>query len=473
MSTSPKNQIPPTKIEEIMAPAYRFLHMETSAGLTMIIFMFVALVWANSLWHDSYEAFLHIPIGFSFGPWAVEHSLAHWVNDGLMTIFFFLVGLEIKREFLAGELSNRQEAILPVVAALGGMAAPALIYLCFNWGTPYAKGWAIPTATDIAFAMGAMSLLGSRVPFSLKMFLTALAIADDIGAIIIIALFYGGDIQVIPLIGALIIFGILFWGSRMDIRSILFYAFFTFLLWAFVLQSGIHATLAGVVAAMAVPFKSYLSEKEFVHVARESINEYEYANVGGSNNFDMILLPDGTERTVYYDHASPYYSLTVPESVEAIKNLQSYCTYVESPLRALERILHSWVSFFIVPLFTLCNSGIRIDGSALSESLSDPVMLGVSFGLALGKPLGIFTICFVCSWLGLIKIPKDISWTQLFGAGCLAGIGFTMSLFVTNLAFGDLPHRLNDAKIGILAGSFFAVFVGLNILFRSKKKVVS
>ena len=468
MKTSTKYQIPPTKIESLMAPAYHFLRTETSAGLVMVLFMFIALLWSNSTWHESYEKFLHIPIGFSFGPWSINYSLSHWVNDGLMTIFFFLIGLEIKREFLAGELSNREEAILPIVAALGGMAFPAAIFLFFNWGTPLAKGWAIPTATDIAFAMGAMSLLGSRVPFSLKIFLTALAIADDIGAIIIIALFYGGTIHIVPLIGAFIVFGILFWGSRMDIRSLIFYVVFTFLLWAFILQSGIHATLAGVIAALAVPFKSYLSESDFVSVARESISEYEYANVGMRSDLETVRLPDGTEKTIL--HTSPYYSLTDPQSVEAVRNLRSYCAYVESPLRALERVLHVWVSFLIVPLFTLCNAGIRVDASALHASISDPVTMGVALGLILGKPIGIFTTCFVCSKLKLIKIAKDISWTHILGAGCLAGIGFTMSLFVTNLAYADMADRLNDAKIGILSGSFFAVFVGFSILFNTKSK---
>ncbi len=463
------HRVSPTKIERLLTPVEHFIHQNTSAGLVMILFLVLALAWANSPWYKIYEDFLHYPITFGFGSSLVSYGLSHWVNDGLMTIFFFLVGLEIKREFLAGELSNREEAVLPIVAALGGMAVPALVYLAFNWGTPYAKGWAIPTATDIAFAMGALSLLGSRVPLSLKVFLTALAIADDIGAIIIIALFYGGSVQITPVIGAAIILGILFIANRLEVRSLLFYGFFSFILWIFILQSGIHATLAGVLAAMTVPFKSYISERDFVHVARKSISRYEYANLANGDAYDVVQLPDGSEKIVYHDDAGPYYSLVQPESVEAIQDLQNYCTYVESPLRALERILHLWVSFLIVPLFTLCNAGIRIETSTMASAFADPVTLGVAFGLAIGKPIGIFSICFITSKLGLIRIAKDITWTHLFGAGCLAGIGFTMSLFVANLAFGNLAHRLNDAKIGILTGSFFAVFVGLFILMNTKK----
>ena len=463
------HRVAPTKIEKFLAPIEHFIHQSTSAGLIMILFIIIALGWANSPWYKLYEDFLHYPISFGFGSTLVTYGLSHWVNDGLMTIFFFLVGLEIKREFLAGELSNREEAILPIVAAIGGMAAPALVYLCFNLGTPYAKGWAIPTATDIAFAMGALSLLGSRVPLSLKVFLTALAIADDIGAIVIIALFYGGSIQVLPVLGAVTILALLFLGNRLEIRSLLFYGFLSFLLWIFVFQSGIHATLAGVLAAVTVPFKAYISERDFIHVARKSISRYEYANLANGDEYDVVQLPDGSEKIIYHDNAGPYYSLVQPESVSAVQDLQNYCTYVESPLRALERIIHLWVSFLIVPLFTLCNAGIRVDTSTITTALADPVTLGVAFGLVVGKPIGIFTTCFVTSKLGLIRIAKDITWTHLFGAGCLAGIGFTMSLFVANLAFGNLAHRLNDAKIGILTGSFFAVCIGLFILMNTKK----
>ena len=462
--------LPPSKMDRILAPAYRLLQMDTSAGLVMILFMLLALVWANSPWYESYETLLSTPIGFSFGPWEVKLSLIHWVNDGLMTIFFFLVGLEIKKEFLAGDLSSPKKAIVPIVAAIGGMAMPALIYLFFNAGTPYAKGWAIPTATDIAFAMGAMSLLGNRVPISLKIFLTALAIVDDIGAIAIIALFYGGTIQITPLVGAFIVFGILFWGSKMDIRSLLFYTFFTFLLWIFIFQSGIHATLAGVIAAIAVPFKSYLSEKDFAYAVRTSISEYESANFPQSEYVDVSVLTNDSTEIIHSNQVNIYRSLTSPQSIAAVQKLQTYCTYVESPLRALERLMHAWSAFFIVPLFTLCNAGIRVDSSALQESLSDPVMLGVAFGLSFGKPLGIFSLCFSLHKFGFIQISDDISWKQLFGASCLAGIGFTMSLFVSNLAFGDLPYRLNDAKIGILAGSFLSVLLGLTLLFNSKRK---
>ena len=449
MTTS--SQPNPTKIERSLAPLTQFLHRETSAGLTMMLFMVIALIWANSSYHESYEAFLHLPISFTLGVWGVEHSLAHWVNDGLMTIFFFLIGLEIKKEFLAGEISSKDKALLPIIAALGGMAVPALIYLGSNLGTPYAKGWAIPAATDIAFTMGAISLLGSRAPLSLKVFLTALAIADDIGAILIIAFFYGSEIHFLPLLFGLFILGLLFLGNRLEIRSPLFYLIFTFLLWIFIFQSGLHATLAGVIAALAVPFRAYLPEKDFVKIANAHVSRYENANSVKTSN-------------------DPYHSLMEPESIEALNAIRSSCTYAEPPLNRLIKLLHLWVSFLIVPLFTLCNAGIRIDASALQQSLTDTVTLGVAFGLAFGKPIGIFGICFISSKLGLVKIPDDVSWRHILGAGCLAGIGFTMSLFVTNLSFPALPMQLNDAKIGILVGSFFAVFVGLFILFRTQPK---
>ena len=463
-----ESHIAPTPIEKLLAPVSKFIHQDTSSGLIMVAFMIIALVWANSPWVDAYDHFLHIPLTFGFGPWTITNSLSHWVNDGLMTVFFFLVGLEIKREFLAGELSTRQQAILPVIAAIGGMIAPALIYTFFNWGQPSMKGWAIPTATDIAFAMGVMSLLGKRVPLSLKIFLTALAIADDIGAIIIIAVFYAGEIHVMALLGAAVVLGILLWGNRMCVRSLLFYSFCTFLLWAFILQSGIHATLAGVMAAMTIPFRSYSSGKNFVSAARASLYNYESAFAQG--DYELLIFPDGSEKVLYYGNDDPYRTLVNPASVDAIQDLKNYCTYVESPLRALEHNLHFWVAFLIVPLFTLCNAGIQINLENLNKAFIDPVTLGITFGLFLGKPIGILFTCFVFSKIGWVRIPKELTWIHILGAGSLAGIGFTMSLFVSNLSFASLPHILNDAKIGILVGSLLSVLCGLGILFQYSKR---
>lgn len=369
----------------------QFLSSQSAAGLVLIGTAVVALLIANSDLGPGYEALLHAYAG--------PLSVMHWINDGLMALFFLLVGLEIKREMLDGQLSTWSRRILPGIAALGGMAVPALLYLAFNMG-PTARGWAIPAATDIAFALGVMSLLGSRVPASLRIFLAALAIIDDLGAVIIIALFYTAKLSVIDLAGAAMVVALLFALNRKGVRHLTPYLVLGALLWLLVLRSGIHATLAGVILALTIPMDKTPSESDS----------------------DAI-----------------------------------------SPLHRLEHALHVPVAFLIVPLFALANAGVPFL-ELPAEALTAPVTLGVAAGLLLGKPLGVFGLSYLAIRLGLADAPACASRWQMFGVSLLCGIGFTMSLFIALLAFPTAPVLVSEAKIGILGGSFLAGLLGFAVL---------
>jgi NhaA family Na+:H+ antiporter len=368
-----------------------FLNSQSAAGLVLIATAAVALVIANSPLGPGYEALLHA----YFGPL----SVMHWINDGLMALFFLLVGLEIKREMLDGQLSTWSRRILPGIAALGGMAVPALFYIAFNMGAT-ARGWAIPAATDIAFALGVISLLGSRVPASLRIFLAALAIIDDLGAVIIIAFFYTANLSLIDLAGAAVVVALLFTLNRRGVRRLLPYLLLGALLWLLVLRSGIHATLAGVILALTIP-------------------------------------------------------LDVTRS-------QSDCD-ATSPLHRLEHALYVPVGFLIVPLFALANAGVPFLNLP-AEALASPVTLGVASGLLLGKPVGVFGLSYLAVRLGLADAPAHASRLQMFGVALLCGIGFTMSLFIALLAFPASPLLVAEAKIGILAGSLASGLLGYAVL---------
>jgi NhaA family Na+:H+ antiporter len=368
-------------------------------------------------------------------------TLHHWINDGLMAIFFFVVGLEIKRELLIGELSTRQTAALPIAGALGGMVVPALIYAAFNAGTPGARGWGIPMATDIAFALGALSLLGPRVPTVLKVFLAALAIADDLGAVIVIAVFYTADLSIPSLIAAGALFSALLGANRLGVRHASVYALAGILLWLAVLASGVHATIAGVMLALTIPARTRIDESQFVACVEQSLADFRAADEPGT--------------TV----------LTNPGHQYAIHQLEQACENAQAPLFKLEDKLHALVAFAIMPLFALANAGVRVTGSS-TGLVTSPIVLGIVLGLMLGKPAGITLFSWLGARSGIAALAGDAAWGTLHGVSWLGGIGFTMSLFIADLAFAGTPY-LAEAKIAILIASSIAGITGWAILNRT------
>lgn len=383
-----------------------FLKLETAGGLMLMGATVVALIVANSPLASYYAMFLNIPVAVQVGSLEVAKPLLLWINDGLMAVFFFLVGMELKREILEGELSSMRKVVMPVAAALGGIIVPALVYLWFNYDDPVARaGWAIPAATDIAFALGILALLGSRVPIALKVFLVSLAIGDDIGAIVIIALFYTDDLSVTALIFAAITVPILWVLNYRGVTKVEPYLFVGVILWLAVLKSGVHATLAGVVLAFFIPLRAQ--------------------NENG-----------------------------------------------RSPLRELEHNLHPTVAFAILPLFAFANAGINLSGLSV-DTLLAPVPLGIALGLFVGKQVGVFLFAAVVVWLGLAERPQGVNWMSLYGVSVLSGIGFTMSLFISSLAFEISPHDIASDRLGILVGTVLSAVLGYLVLRFSLPKVAS
>ncbi|MDQ6957128.1 MAG: Na+/H+ antiporter NhaA [Mariprofundaceae bacterium] len=381
-----------------------FLKNDSASGILLICAAILALILSNSAMSGIYESFLHLPVEIHVGALHLDKSLYHWVNDGLMAIFFLLIGLEVKREVLEGDLSSIKKASLPVIAAIGGILVPAMIYLYFNQNNTLASsGWAIPTATDIAFALGILSLLGKRVPVSLKIFLMALAIIDDLGAIVIIALLYTSNLSMLSLVTAASAIVVLISLNLFGVSKKAAYFIVGVILWVSVLKSGVHATLAGVILAFTIP----LNAKD--------------------------------------------------------KNKQSI-----SPVKDIEHGLHFWVAFFILPLFAFVNAGINITNISLTQ-MAGSVPIGIMLGLFVGKQLGVFGFSWLAIKLKLAELPKGCSWSQLYGVSVLTGIGFTMSLFITSLAFTDDTIFQYTDKLAILIGSCSSGFVGYFILKRSSK----
>jgi len=422
----------------------RFFHSEVSGSFVLMACTIVALVWANSPWSQSYVEFTHVKVGFSWGGASLYMSLQHWINDALMAIFFFVVGLEVKREILIGQLSTLRKAALPVSAAIGGMLVPAGFYFAMNAGGPAAHGWGIPMATDIAFALGLLALFGSRAPIGLKVFLTALAIADDIGAVLVIAFFYTGSLK----FGALAIAGIfmlLIAGARAaGIRRSGIYLLLAIGVWLSVLTSGIHATVAGILVEMLVPIRANIEPEKFMQRAKDRITELESA----------ILTRD----SMVSDNAQ----------LHALADIHEATGDMIPPGIALEHRLHPVQSFLILPLFALFNAGVYLGGDALGQT-TDPIALGIIFGLVLGKQVGVLGFSWISIKSGWADLPDGVTWPQIWGASCLAGVGFTMSLFIAELAFDD-PIQLGKAKLGILEASLVAGAIGYWILSRSLPK---
>jgi NhaA family Na+:H+ antiporter len=424
-------------------PFLRFAKIESAGGLVLVACAIIAIVWANSAWGDFYATLLHIPITLSFSTLHLSEDLHYWINDGLMAIFFLFVGLEIKHELLAGELSSVRLAALPVLAALGGVIFPACIYAVLNHNRPTAGGWGIPMATDIAFALGILALSGSRVPVGLKVFLTALAIVDDIAAVLVIGIFYSSSIHWNMLLAAFIFLAIGALANRIGVADVGVYLVIGVAVWYCMLRSGVHPTLAGILVAFIIPANRYLETPEFLHSARQDLETIE--------NSTRLGHGSSTARNAFF-------------------HLQMQSHLVEAPLLRLERSLEPWVTFFIMPLFALTNAGVRL-GGIHAHDLHDPAVHGIFFGLLLGKPIGVMLFSWLAVHFGLAHLPEGVSWKHLHAAAWLAGIGFTMSLFISALAFGA-GHEDMLAKIGILAASALAAILGTLLLRLCPKQPV-
>jgi NhaA family Na+:H+ antiporter len=407
----------------VLRPLRDFLHTEAAGGVVLLLGAVVAIVWANSPWKASYVELWQTHLAIDLGGHVLDLDLRDWVNDGLMAVFFFVVGLEIKRELVEGELREPRRAALPAIAALGGMAVPALIYLAFNAGGPGRDGWGIPVATDIAMAVGVLSLLGARVVPSLRLFLLALAIVDDIGAILIIAVFYTEDVDLVALAGAGVIVIVVGLARKAGIQQVPVYVALGAGLWLCLHDSGIHATLTGVVLGLMAPTRPV-------------------------RHRDLI---DADELDVS----------TVEQARATVTTARRSVSVVEW----LEHLLHPWTSFVIVPLFALANAGVPVTSDALSAAVSSPITYGVVVGLVVGKLVGVTTFTWLATRLGIGDLPPGATWPGIIGIGALAGIGFTVSLFVTALAFDDVV-RQDEAKIGILAASLIAAVLGSVLLSR-------
>jgi NhaA family Na+:H+ antiporter len=418
-----------------------FVHLEAAGGVVLLFCTILAFVWANSPFREGYFALWHTPIKIEFGQYVLEESLLHWINDALMAIFFFVVGLEIKREILAGELAEPRKAALPIAAAIGGMLVPAAIYVVLNSGGEGVRGWGIPMATDIAFALAALTVLGSRVPTSLKVFLTALAIVDDLGAILVIAIFYAHGViwNWLGVAGVFLVLCLI--ANRLHVRHSVPYALLGLVVWFAFLQSGVHATVAGVMVAMTIPVRRAIDSRQFLDRTRGLLRDFEEASA-----FESALLVNTGQQ-------------------EALRALEEACEHVETPLQRLEHAHHGWVVFGVLPLFALANAGVTVEGSLLSL-LGSPVALGVILGLVVGKQVGVTLFAWLSVRFGLAAMPKDMSWVHVYGVAWLAGIGFTMSLFVGTLAFGE-SELLRTAKLAILVASVVSGSVGYAILRRS------
>ena len=412
----------------------RFVHSQAFGSALLLVATVAALFLANSRWSEIYFGYLHTKVGIAWGSATFALSVQHWINDLLMVVFFFVVGLEIKRELVAGQLSSLKKAAVPVVAAVGGMVVPALLYAWFNPTGDAAAGWGIPMATDIAFALGVLALFGARVPIGLKVFLTALAIVDDLGAVLVIAIFYSGAIAWLGLAVAGAFLAAIVFANRSGVGHPVVYVALALGVWAGVLASGIHATIAGVLVAMVVPVRSTLNPREFLDLTEDRLSRLRTVGL--------------TRDSVLEDRWQ----------LDAISDLRQVASAMRPPGLALEETFHPFVAFVILPLFAFFNAGVAVSGSFV-DGLLHPVGLGVVLGLVLGKQVGVTLFTWLAVKLARAERPEGVSWSQIYGGACLAGIGFTMSMFVDQLAFAD-PANVDRAKVGILVASVVAAAWG-------------
>jgi NhaA family Na+:H+ antiporter len=424
---------PAPLVDRLLAPFRRFAHTASAGGVVLLIATAIALVWANSPWADAYHHVWETTLRIGAGSWTAQWSLHHFINDGLMAVFFFVVGLEIKREMVAGELRTLRSAALPMFAALGGMVVPASIYAVLNRGGTGMAGWGVPMATDIAFALGVLALLGNRVPLALKVFLAALAIVDDIGAILVIAIFYSAGVNWAALAAAAAILVVSVAANAAGVRKPWVYGVIGLALWGAVLSSGIHATVAGVLLAMTIPVRTRIHETAFLDGAKRTLDDFRAAaDLTASDPAVSVLSNPG-------HHA-------------ALEELEHLVDDARPPLIRMEHALHGIVAFAIMPLFALANAGVSLSSSALSGAVSNPITTGVIAGLVIGKPLGVTAFAWLAVRSGIAVLPAGVTWRMVSGAGILGGIGFTMALFIAGLAFPE-PGLLDAAKVGILAAS--------------------
>ena len=428
---------------QIIMPVQRFIRHEKSGGIVLGISVIIALILANSPWAEYYFQFFEQKIGFTINdkPY-LNFDLYHWINDGLMAMFFFVVGLELKREFIAGELSNIRKTILPIGTAIGGMIVPALIYLYFNSAEPTAKGWAIPMATDIAFALGVLYLLGNRVPLSIKVFLTALAIVDDLGAVLVVAFFYTSDISVLSLIIGLGFALVMYLANRMGVKNVIFYAVLGIGgVWITFLMSGVHATIAAVLAAFMIPADSRINENSFIARINKLLRRFKEADFN-----DKCTLEN--------------------EQIHILDRIREDTNSAIPPLQRLEYTMHPLVAFVVMPIFALANAGVSFRDVNFEILFSTNVALGVAAGLLFGKVIGVVGTSVLLIKLKIATPLTGMTKRRLLGVGFLASIGFTMSMFITTLAFSD-PTHLVQAKIGIFTASILGGSIGYWLL--SKK----
>ena len=432
MTSKPRIQIWTTQIQSSFQD---FFSRSSSAGIAILAFTDLAMFWANSPLVGLYNTFLHQPIHVQVFSLDLQFTFGHFVNDGLMVLFFLLVGLEIKREVLVGELSSAKRAALPLIAAVAGMIVPGAIYAWFNIGTSAAHGWGIPVATDIAFALGILALLGRRVPLGLKVFLAALAIADDLLAVAIIALFYTSTINATALLSACLVVVLLAVARRAGIQDLRVYALLGFALWVFVLHSGVHATIAGVVLALMVPSRARISPSSFV------------AELSGLTKQLFVPASD---------------SEGIGRQLDVVHAIEQRTEMVQSPLQRMQQALQIPVDFVVLPLFALVNAGVALTG-AVAEGLTTPLSLGIALGLVVGKQVGITLAVWLSCRMGLAQMPKGVSLQTIYGVAVLCGIGFTMALFVAQLTFGE-GMQLDIARVSVFAASAISAILGIGIL---------
>lgn len=432
--------------KRVLSPLEEFIHRQTAASMLLMICAMLALYLANGVLAERYQHFIHIPVTFGIAQWSLSMSLHHWVNDALMALFFFVVGMELKREMLVGELSDIRQAALPIFAAIGGMIVPALIYMAFNPSGDAAHGWGVPMATDIAFAVGALALLAGRVPKSLVAFLVALAIADDLGAVLVIAFFYTQTLSTYWLMASAMLVMLLLILNFSGVRKAVPYFIVAMFLWYALLQSGVHATLAGVIGAFTVPTRSKYDPGLFIERIRAQIALFTKSH----RHNDTVMTNENLHSIV--------------------EKLEEAVMGVQTPLQRLEQIWHLPVAFIVIPIFALFNAGIPLQVDSPAALFTHPVMLGVMLGLFLGKFIGITGACWLALRLGIGQLPNGARFSQIAAVSVLGGIGFTMSIFVAELGFPGHPEYLVLAKSGVLAGSVLSGIVGIIWLWHLGRK---
>ena len=438
-SLSERSRVEETPVARALRPVRSFGQYEASSGLVLLTCAVLAMVAINSPLASAFQTIWDTQLSVGLGGMGVSKTVHFWINDGLMAMFFFVVGLEIKREILVGDLSSPRQAVLPLVAAIGGMVVPAALYLTFNRSDPEVAGWGIPVATDIAFALGVLALFGERIPSALKVFLTALAIFDDIGAVLVIALFYTDHLTIYALVASGLILSLAAAANWVGVRSTLVFGILGVALWIAMLNSGFHASVAGVLLALVIPARAHADPEKFIRHSRSLIDDFEDAIEPGKkalgNDIQQSLL----------------------------LSLRVAAERAGTPLRRLENILGPWSAFFVMPIFALANAGVALGGS-FAEMATHPVTLGIVTGLVIGKPLGIVGFAWLAVKLNMARLPEKVTWLEICGVASLAGIGFTMALFIGGLAFPG-GEQIDVAKSGILGGSLLAGIAGSILLW--------